>query len=250
MRDLYVSHNAFLARELEWYCGELSNRLHYVIPELCQLINLLKVTDNIWWHRQDDVVKLQLCPGGLSCSQLWPSTRCCHTWKERIDVSSCPQTPKIPVPSLQPQTHQIYNMVQALPARLPSLHLSLWFGMGLTGRWDHPTSGTPPSFPKWQELLDEPMVPSSAHRVWDSLFDSLSGSKETKFICGICRDSWTALLWHKEVSHVQYLPSLVDNCCWEGQDCLHTRWEVETCTDPLNPSWNEQHQHQRSQSTM
>lgn len=47
IRNLHINYDAFLARKLDWYCGELSNGFHYVIPELCQLISLLKVTDNI-----------------------------------------------------------------------------------------------------------------------------------------------------------------------------------------------------------
>lgn len=36
---------------------------------------------------------------------------------------------------------------------------------------------------------------------------------------------------------LQYLPSLVDNLCCYGHVGLHTRREVETCTDPLLPLW-------------
>ncbi len=42
-----------------------------------------------------------------------------------------------------------------------------------------------------------------------------------------------------------YLPSLVDNLCWYGHVGLHTRREVETCTDPLLPSW---HTHTHTQT--
>lgn len=46
-RNLHVDHDAFLARKLEWYRGELSNSFHHVIPELCQPVRLLKVADKV-----------------------------------------------------------------------------------------------------------------------------------------------------------------------------------------------------------
>lgn len=47
MRNLHIGYNALLARKLERYCSELSDGFHDVVPDLCQLIGLLKVTDNI-----------------------------------------------------------------------------------------------------------------------------------------------------------------------------------------------------------
>ena len=88
MWNLHICYKALFAGKFVWYDSQVSYAPHDVIPKCRQLIRAVQVPNWFWWHREDDVVKLQLSPGRRSCAQQRPLGCCCHTWKEQKDVCS------------------------------------------------------------------------------------------------------------------------------------------------------------------
>ena len=83
MGNLHIGDKAFFAREFVRNNCQVSDALHDVIPERRHLIGALQVSDATGWYGEDDVVKLQLSPGGGASAQDRPLSKGCHTWEEQ-----------------------------------------------------------------------------------------------------------------------------------------------------------------------